>query len=352
MNRMRIEKRVGLTIIELLVVILIIGVVIGMLLPAVGRNRGASRRTQCLNNLRQIALASINFESANMHFPSAVVGSEFGGQAGSISGFALILPYMEENARFKRISEPSTIDGRSYPAWPDPLNRDFTPWQTPLPSFVCPSLASSDAGFAPIHYGMIVGDRARNFSAPTTLRGVFGGELEATFDMIADGSSNTFFFTELGSVGGAKENLYAINQARSLLENPSEVFALTDDGKLPNYRPTVSLSELGRGAAWADGRAGIALVNTILPPNSPSAAVGAPHGADGIYSASGPHPGTINVAMCDGSTHAISVDIDAGDSSSPTLTEQQMLDGVATAYGVWGKLGTIAGGEVVDVTDW
>lgn len=66
---MKHSPKRGFTLVELLVVIAIIGILISMLLPAVQQVREAARRTQCLNNMRQIALATLNYESAYMEFP-------------------------------------------------------------------------------------------------------------------------------------------------------------------------------------------------------------------------------------------------------------------------------------------
>ena len=112
---MRLQNKRGFTLVELLVVIAIIGILIGMLLPAVQQVREAARRTECLNYLRQVGLASLNFESAHMHMPTAGTtlnswaatsgpnGDLWGGGDGRAPGeenwsqFWQILPFIEQN---------------------------------------------------------------------------------------------------------------------------------------------------------------------------------------------------------------------------------------------------------------
>src|SRR3954464_11255650 len=79
------RQRRGFTLIELLVVISIIGILVGLLLPAVNSAREAGRRTQCQNNMRNIGLALVNFSSSKNAFPNSAVFQDVNGTPWSAS---------------------------------------------------------------------------------------------------------------------------------------------------------------------------------------------------------------------------------------------------------------------------
>lgn len=90
-------RSAGFTLVELLVVIAIIGVLVALLLPALQAAREAARRTQCVNQVRQLALAVLNYESTRKVFPGSM-------NEGSFSYLALTLPYYEGNAIFDQLN--------------------------------------------------------------------------------------------------------------------------------------------------------------------------------------------------------------------------------------------------------
>src|SRR6185312_11544737 len=99
--------RRGFTLIELLVVIFIIGVLIALLLPAVQVAREAARRTQCINNLRQIGLAAHNFEGQRGHFPpGGMANYSFRTKEGKdgLSMHAYLLPFIEQTALYNQLN--------------------------------------------------------------------------------------------------------------------------------------------------------------------------------------------------------------------------------------------------------
>src|SRR3954452_8651314 len=87
-------RRRGFTLIELLVVIAIIAVLIALLLPAVQSAREAARRSQCVNNLKQIGLACMNYESTMSVLPPGIKGSIWG------TWMVFVVPFTEQQALY------------------------------------------------------------------------------------------------------------------------------------------------------------------------------------------------------------------------------------------------------------
>ena len=133
----------GFTLVELLVVIAIIGVLIGMLLPAVQNVREAARRSACSNNLRQLTLGILNYESALGELPPGI-RNDFGANVGANNWMGtwswgtFLLPYVEQQGIYdvldpssdslaSRLSDPAVVDAVA----------------TPLETFRCPSDGSA-----------------------------------------------------------------------------------------------------------------------------------------------------------------------------------------------------------------
>lgn len=108
------SKRRGFTLIELLVVIAIIGVLIALLLPAVQSAREAARRSQCVNNLKQLGLAIQNYHDVNSAFPPSGDGGPSNPVVHTFSLKTKLLPFIEQQPVYNAINlnlGPSVLNG-------------------------------------------------------------------------------------------------------------------------------------------------------------------------------------------------------------------------------------------------
>lgn len=125
MSRLRLKHKSGFTLVELLVVIAIIGILVALLLPAVQKAREAARRTECINNLKQIGLGLITHEDALRAYPMGRNTND----PMSVSWAFRILPFVEEKAVFDAYDENFRVDAIENAA----------AMRTPIPSYFCPS---------------------------------------------------------------------------------------------------------------------------------------------------------------------------------------------------------------------
>ena len=159
------RNRRAFTLVELLVVIAIIGILVALLLPAVQQAREAARKTQCVNRLRQMALASANYESATGHFPAGrkdpdwvrngMVQSGYTNylsvqqNADTKTGFRSVhiwlLPYMEERAIFDQI-DFNIGSGKRMTIGINPFNVNFQAYAQASTMFICPSDSNTTPG--------------------------------------------------------------------------------------------------------------------------------------------------------------------------------------------------------------
>ena len=324
------RTRRGFTLIELLVVIAIIAVLIALLLPAVQSARAAARRVQCVNNLKQLALAAMNYESANGIFPPGQMKLTTKPPSG-VTVFVCLLPFLEQQPLF---------NGWNFNNLYDNLYSSTARSATVIGGLICPADiipanpiqngTTSNEWYGITSYGGNAGSQSHPFLAVTS-DGIFffTGPAAPTFMQVriagvTDGLSNTLFFGE-----------------RSHFDPNYDSFAP------PGW--TFFSQTMGMWGWWASSSGGYALsdvaMSTYAPINYkiPWSYANAPSGATNqtafttsyeyprINSFGSLHPGGANFAMVDGSVRFLK------DSISMT---------------VFHALGTRAGGEVTSADSY
>jgi len=389
MNNSRAKR--GLTLVELLAVIAIIGLLIALLLPAVQSARESARRTSCSSNLRQASQGVLGFENAHGRFPAfghdffmrdIVVNAGLNHHWIGPGPLFLILSFMDES----NIYDKELNDWLQTPMIPTGVHLDMNGRQPRV--FLCPSdpvrapwTLGKDFVNRPLtSYHTCHGDTfgGQNSFNGRPNRGVFrygavasGGNWQqrpTTAAHVLDGLSNTAMLGERaifdatnrlpGGVGSTGANLQAAGPA---LSKPADCLALVNGSG--RYR-FFFLDEANGVPGWQYKRAWERTnsFSTISAPNTPrcggnSGTVDADGGVKGsgggmqIPPASSHHMGGAFVSMCDGSVRFVGDDIDDGPEDPTASTANPRFTSVSqtgpSPFGVWGSLGTIAGGELM-----
>ena len=355
-------RRRGFTLIELLVVIAIIAVLIALLLPAVQAARESARRTQCVNNLKQIGLALHNYHQALNVFP---MGASSGLWTGvgvynvkqNFGPLALMLPFLERTQDYNAINFHWGCEDSNNVLC---FLINSTGQTSQVNSFLCPSdpnawvpdhnnTANNNSYYACVgtttSWGLIGNVAPYNNLAVTSINmpstGLFTWQASYGIADCTDGTSNTVAFSE-ACVGNQREQplqkLIGLQGVAipftSMLADGQSAPALTlaviqlcnaayQSGNAGNV-------DLQRGENWSHGSMAMNMFNTIVPPNGYNKTwthCGYNASSRAVLSnVDSYHPGGVNVAMGDGSVKFIKESINLV---------------------TWWALGTKAGGEVL-----
>jgi len=337
------KSRPAFTLVELLVVIAIIGALIGLLLPAVQSARESARRSSCQNNLRQLGLATLNFENARRHFPPSAIAVTGTGLA-PWSGQSVMLPFLEGDSLFKKIDFTKPYS--------DTVNKDlFPPFGVAAQKvdvLVCPSEpkatavidpATQQAKHFPLNYGLNVGlylvhdPATRNDGG-----GAFAPFSKLRANFFTDGLSKTLAMAEVKAYTPRAQDIPPSSMPTAAPTDPASIAALVTSG---------SWSASGGHTEWVCGRSLHIGFTTVFAPqtrvpytlagqeydvdiSSTREGVSPPGATYAVVTSRSHHGAVVNSACMDGSVHAVASDIDAT---------------------VWRALGTRAGGEVASIDE-
>jgi prepilin-type N-terminal cleavage/methylation domain-containing protein/prepilin-type processing-associated H-X9-DG protein len=321
----------GFTLIELLVAIAIIAVLIALLLPAVQAAREAARRSQCVNNLKQMGIALHNYHDALGSFPPGHLGTGWN----DWGPLVMLLPYVEQGPLYNAINFANT--GRA--AAPGNNRENVTIFTMTVNAYQCPSdqdrlnatvsLNGSNVLYGHQNYSGNAGnaphsfyDNSKHNAANGVMFGVTAGKPVAVRDVL-DGTSNTAAWSEkVKGFGSGSNNAYDVSRPSST------VFSLTVNtgatgntfqDAIPNdyYNRCKALNvatsalatgAIAQGTYWWDGHPETGLYNHVMPPNTWSCNDNNVNDA-AASTASSRHSGGANVCMCDGSVRFVKATI-------------------------------------------
>ncbi|TWT47331.1 DUF1559 domain-containing protein [Botrimarina hoheduenensis] len=294
------------TLVELLVVVAIIGILVALLLPAVQAAREAARRSSCVNHLRQLSLAVLNFESFAGHLPPSTQITGTTGNNGAWGVHGRVLPFLEEGALYRTVDLTLAWDNQQ------PING------LKIAVFGCPSDENSflvrDPGggkvlLYPTSYGFNFGtwfvyDPATNEGGD----GLFFPDSNLELRRVTDGASKTLLASEV--LGWQHYRRNAQPTSTTIPPDADTAAALVPAAEYKNTGHT----------EWPDGRVHHTGFTATLPPNSRmlldqggvlldhdynSWQEGKLSGGGGptyaIVTSRSAHPGGVNAARLDGS---------------------------------------------------
>jgi prepilin-type N-terminal cleavage/methylation domain-containing protein len=305
------------TLIELLVVIAIIAVLIALLLPAVQAAREAARRSQCVNNLKQIGLAIHNYESSIGSLPFGEPIRVLYNSAPS--SLCMLLPYMEQSAIYNACNFWNV--GNAF--WNSTNPANSTVQFTTINVFLCPSdLNRLTFAYGPTNYASNAGSDGNSFggigtaplstNATNAFSGPFHGVGPATrLSEIIDGTSNTVAFSEIvKGIGQLASNYDVLRPSASPVKvgQTASGNPLTDFNNCKAGIPSATNVSGGwpLGAAWWWARSGQTRYNHVMPPNAFSCSFNVNSDSDqNAITASSRHPGIVNCLLMDASVRAV-----------------------------------------------